>query len=196
MHINSHFAIGVIIASIFNYFLGFCFFEFAEIVFSAFLSDFDVFFSRYAKDQNHRNLITHSIIPSVIIIVLGLIFSWPALIISGFAYFIHVFVDMFDWGTNIFFFPKKTYGPRLFMSKEEEENLSKILTQYKNGASFFDFKYYNNKIALIIEALLFILMMVFIIVLAFEYFLIVFIYFLFLGFHLSRHFHLKKMENT
>ena len=163
-------------------------------MFSAFLSDFDVFFSRYAKDHNHRNLITHSIIPSVIIIVLGLIFGWPALIVSGFAYFMHVVVDMFDWGTNLFYFSKKTYGPRLFMSKEEEENLSKILTQYKNGASFFDFKYYNNKIALIIEALLFILMMVFIIVLAFEYILIFFLYFLGLFFHLSKHYHLKKIE--
>jgi len=163
-------------------------------VFSAFLSDFDVFFSRYAKDHNHRNLITHSIIPSAIIIVVGLVFYWPALIISGFAYFMHVVVDMFDWGINLFYFPKKTYGPRLFMSNEEEENLSKILTQYKNGVSFFDFKYYNSKVALIIEALLFILMVFFIIVLAFEYILISLIYFLGLYFHLSRHYHLKKIE--
>ncbi len=165
-------------------------------MFFAFLSDFDVFFSRYAKDQNHRNLISHSIIPSIIIIVLGLLISWPALVISGFAYFTHVMVDMFDWGTNLLYFPKKTFGPRLFMSKEEEENLLKILTQYKNGASFFDFKYYNSKLALIIEALLFVLMMVFIILLAFEYILISLIYFLGLCFHLSRHYHLKKIEKN
>ena len=163
-------------------------------MFSAFLSDFDVFFSKYAKDQNHRNLITHSIIPSVILIGLGFLIYWPALIISGFAYFMHVFVDMFDWGTNLLYFPKKTYGPRLFMSKEEEENLSNLLTQYKNGASFFDFKYYNSKVALSIEALLFILMMVFIIALAFEYILISLVYFLGLFFHLSRHYRLKKFE--
>lgn len=162
---------------------------------SAFLSDFDVFFAKYAKDQNHRNLITHSIIPSVIIIILGLMISWPALIIGGFAYFMHVIVDMFDWGTNLFYFPKKTFGPRLFMSKEEEENLSKILSQYKNGASYFDFKYYNSKVALSIEVFLFVLMMIFIIALAFEYILISLIYFLGLYFHLSRHYHLKKIES-
>lgn len=116
--------------------------------------------------------------------------------ISGFAYFIHVFVDMFDWGTNLLYFPKKTFGPRLFMSREEEQNLSSILTQYKNGASFFDFKYYNSKIALSIEALLFVLMMVFIIALAFEYILISLIYFLGLYFHLFRHYHLKKIEKN
>ena len=184
----------MIIASIFNYFLGFCLLEFAGIVFSAFLSDFDVFFSRYAKDHNHRNLITHSIIPSVILIIVGLLISWPALIISGIAFFIHVFVDLFDWGTNLFYFPKKTYGPRLLMSKEEEENLSEILSQYKNGASFFDLKYYGNKVALSIEALLFVLMIVFNIAFAFEYILISLLYFLGLFFHLSRHYHLKKIE--
>ena len=166
------------------------------IVLASVISDFDVFFSKYAKDHNHRNLITHSVFPSIIIFVLGIIFYWPALIISGFSYFIHVFVDLFDWGTNFLYFPKKTFGPRLFMSKEEEDKLSLYLAQYKNPASFFDFKYYNDKVALTIEALLFILMMIFIIVFAFEYILIVIIYFLGLYFHLSRHFHLKKIENN
>ncbi len=166
------------------------------IIFSAFASDFDVFFSKYAKDHNHRNLITHSIIPSIIVIVLGIVFNWPALVISGFALFLHVFVDLFDWGTNLFYFSKKTIGPRLFISKEEEKNLPEYLAQYKNKESFFDSKYYNNKLALIIEVLLFVLMILCIIIYAFEYFLIVFIYFLGLGFHLSQHFHLKKIENT
>ena len=85
------------------------------IVFSAFVCDFDVFFSKYAKDHNHRNLITHSIIPSIIVIVLGIVFNWPALVISGFALFLHIFVDLFDWGTNLFYFSKKMIGPRLFI---------------------------------------------------------------------------------
>ena len=166
------------------------------IVIASFICDFDVFFSKYAKDHNHRNLISHSIIPSIIIFVFGILFNWPALFFSGFSYLIHVFVDLFDWGTNFFYFRKKTFGPRLFMSKEEEENLSQYLAQYKSPASYFDFKYYNNKIALTIEVLLFVLMMIFIIVFAFEFILIVLIYFLGLYFHLSRHFHLKKIENN
>jgi hypothetical protein len=166
------------------------------IVFSAFVCDFDVFFSKYAKDNNHRNLITHSIIPSLIVIVLGIIFNWPALIISGFTLFLHIFVDLFDWGTNLFYFSKKTIGPRLFISKEEQKNLPKYLAQYKNKESFFDFKYYNNKLALIIEVLLFVLMIICIIIYAFEYTLIIFIYFLGFYFHLSKHFYLKKLEKS
>ncbi|MHA1256389.1 MAG: metal-dependent hydrolase [Promethearchaeota archaeon] len=193
---NSHFALGVIVASISHYFLNFCLFEFVMIVFSAFICDFDVFFSKYAKDNNHRNLITHSIIPSIIVIVLGIAFNWPALILSGFTLFLHIFVDLFDWGTNLFYFSKKTIGPRLFISNEEQKNLPEYLAQYKNKESFFDFKYYNNKLALIIEVLLFVMMIVCIIIYAFEYFLIVFIYFLGLCLHLSRHFHLKKLEKS
>ena len=152
--------------------------------------------SKYAKDNNHRNLITHSVIPSIFIIILGLILNLLVLIISGFTYFIHVLIDLFDWGTNFFYFPKKTFGPRLFMSKEVEVNLSNYLSQYKSPASFFDFKYYNNKIALAIEALLFIFMIIFIILFAFKFFWIIIVYFLGLLFHLSRHFHLKKIENS
>ena len=166
------------------------------IVSSAFFSDFDVFFSKYAKDYNHRNLITHSIIPSGIFFALGIMFNWPALIFSGFGLFMHVFLDLFDWGTNFLYFPKKTYGPRLFLSKEEEKDLQKYLAQYKNGKSFFDFKYYNSKFALTIEALIFVMMIVAIICFAIEYVLIVLLYFLGLIFHLSRHFHLKKFEKS
>ncbi|TFG23548.1 MAG: hypothetical protein EU529_07120 [Promethearchaeota archaeon] len=166
------------------------------IVLASVISDFDVFFSKYAKDHNHRNLITHSIIPSIIIFVFGIIFYWPALIISGFSYFIHIFVDLFDWGTNVLYFPKKTFGPRFFISKEEEEKLPQYLDQYKSPASFFDFKYYKSKISVTIEILLFILMMILILLLAFEYILITLLYFLGLYFHLSRHFHLKKIESS
>ncbi|MFX0069909.1 MAG: hypothetical protein ACFFAO_02355 [Candidatus Hermodarchaeota archaeon] len=187
---------GVIIASIFNYYFTFNLFEFGLIVFSAFICDLDVFFSKYAKDHNHRNLFTHSIIPSITILILGIIFNWPALIISGFTYFIHVFVDIFDWGTNFFYFPKKTFGPRLFMSQEEEEKLAEYLAQYKSPASFFDFKYYKSKVALSIEVLLFILMMVSITLFAFDYFWIFLLYFPMLYFHLSRHYHLKKIESS
>lgn len=160
------------------------------------MCDFDVLFSKYAKDNNHRNLITHSVIPSIFIIILGLVLNLPVLIISGFAYFIHVLIDLFDWGTNFFYFQKKTFGPRLFMSKEVEVNLTKYLSQYKRPSSFFDFKYYKSRIALTIEVLLFVFMIVSIIIFAFEYVLIILVYFLGLLFHLSRHFHLKKIEKS
>ena len=45
MHVNAHFAIGVIIASIFHYLLDFTLLEFMLIIGCAFIMDFDVFFS-------------------------------------------------------------------------------------------------------------------------------------------------------
>lgn len=194
IHINSHFAIGVIVASLFNRYFDFNLFEFSLIVVISFINDFDIFFSKYAKDKNHRNLITHSIIPSLILLALGAIFSWPALIISGIVYFIHISVDTFDWGTNFFYFPKKTFGLRLLISKEEEQNLSNYLAKYKHEESFFDFKYYNSRVTVAIEVLLFVFMIICIVLFAIEYILLILLYFAGLYFHLSRHFHLKKEE--
>ena len=194
MHINSHFAIGVIFTSILNYFFNFNLFEFSLIVFFSFICDFDVFLSKIAKDHNHRMLFTHSIIPSLIIIFLGFIFNWMALSMSGIAYFIHIVVDALDWGTNFFYFQKKQVGFKFLISKEEFENLPEYLSEYKNPASFFDAKYYNNKICLSIEICLFIFMIVFVIIFAFQYILITLLYFPFIWLHLSRHFYLKKIE--
>ena len=196
MHINTHFGIGVIIASIFNHFFNFNFLEFFLIVLFAFLCDFDVFLSKYALNHNHRMLFTHSIIPGVIILILGLIINWDALILSGFSYSLHIILDTFDWGTNFFYFQKKQVGLKFLLSKEEFNNITKYLSQYKSPQSFFDKKYYGNIGCLIIEALIFILMVLFIAIFALNYILIVIIYFPFLAFHLFRHFGLKKIESN
>ncbi len=140
-------------------------------------------------------LITHSIIPGVIIIILGLLFNTISVIIGGLSYFLHIIIDTFDWGTNFFYFQKKLVGLRLLISKEEFNNISNYLSQYKKKQSFFDEKYYGCSACLILETLIFILMILFITFLALEYFLVVMIYFLFLGFHVYRHFRLKKIES-
>ncbi|MEE9377807.1 MAG: metal-dependent hydrolase [Candidatus Lokiarchaeia archaeon] len=194
MHINSHFAGGVIFASILNYFFGFTILEFSLIVLFSFFCDFDVIFSKFAKDHNHRLLITHSIIPSIILIIIGYILMWPVLIICGFSYSIHIIIDTIDWGTNFFYFQKKQIGFKFLISKDEFENLPKYLAKYKVPASFFDEKYYGNKICLSIEICLFILMIIFVIIYAFQFILINLLYLPFILFHLSRHFHLKKIE--
>jgi len=196
MHINSHFAIGVISASILNYFFNLMLFEFLFIVLFSFICDFDVFFSKYAKDHNHRMLISHSIIPSFFIVAFGFITNWPALLFSGIAYVIHIIIDTFDWGTNLLYFQKKEIGLKLLISKEELENLPKYLSKYKRAESFFDEKYYSNKICLGIEVILFVFMIVFIIIFAFQYIFLIFIYFIFLCFHLYRHFRLKRIESS
>jgi len=196
MHINSHFAVGVIFASFLNNNFNFNLFDFSMIVFFSFICDFDVFFSKYAKDHNHRLLITHSIIPSVILVVIGYIIRWPALIISGFSYFIHIIIDTIDWGTNFFFFQKKQVGFKFLISKEEFENLPEYLLNYKNPESFFDEKYYKNRICIVIEVVLFILMLIFIFWFALPYSFLVPFYFLGLYFHLRRHYTLKRIENN
>ena len=195
MHINSHFAVGIIIASFLNYYFVFNLIEFLLIVFFAFICDFDVLFAKFAKNNNHRMLITHSIIPGVVIIILGVFTGWTALTISGISYSIHIIIDTFDWGTNLFYFTKKQVGFKLLISKEEFNNISKYLAQYKNPQSFFDKKYYGNFVCLLVEVLIFIGMVLLIITLALDYFIIVIFYPFFLAFHLIRHFNLKKIES-
>ncbi|MFX1419010.1 MAG: hypothetical protein ACFE9N_08840 [Promethearchaeota archaeon] len=194
MHINVHVAIGVIITSFLHFFFNFTILDFILIVLFSFICDFDVFLSKYAKDHNHRLLITHSIIPSILTIVVGYILNWPALIFGGFSYFLHIIIDTLDWGTNIFYFQKKQIGFKLLISKEEFENLPVYLAKYKNPSSFFDEKYYSNKICLVIEIVLFIIMIIFNILFAPQYIYILLLYFLGLYFHLNRHFLLKKIE--
>ncbi|MFX1310138.1 MAG: hypothetical protein ACFE9M_06975 [Promethearchaeota archaeon] len=196
MHINVHIAIGVIITSFLHYFFNFTVLEFVLIVIFSFICDFDIFLSKYAKDNNHRLLITHSIFPSIVVIIIGYILNWSALIISGFSYSFHIFIDTLDWGTNIFYFQKKQIGFKLLISKEEFENLPKYLAKYKVPASFFDEKYYNNKICLGVEIVLFILMIIFIVLFAPQYIILVLLYFIGLYFHLQRHFTLKKIEKN
>ena len=196
MHINSHFAVGVIIASILNYFFKFTLLEFSMIVLFSFFCDFDVLFIKFAKDHNHRLLITHSIIPSIIVIIIGYILMWPVLIICGFSYSIHIIIDTIDWGTNFFYFQKKQIGFKFLISKDEFENLPKYLAKYKVPEYFFSKKYYNNKICLAIETLLFILMLISIWIFAFNYVFLILLYFFGLSFHLHRHFTLKRIENN
>ena len=161
----------------------------------AFISDFDVFFSKYALENNHRMLITHSFIPGIITLILGLLFNLTFIVISGFSYIIHIIIDTFDWGTNIFYFQKKLVGLKLLISKEEFDNISKYLQEYKNKQSFFDKRYFGCKACLIIEILVFIMMILSMTLFALEYYLVIIIYFLFLAFHLYRHFILKKIES-
>lgn len=196
IHINSHFAIGVIFTSILHYFFDFSLIEFLLIIIFSFICDFDVFFSKYAEDHNHRMLISHSIIPSILMILLGIIINWLALVFSGLAYFIHIVIDTFDWGTNVFYFPKKQVGLKLLISKEEFKNINKYLTNYKKSESFFDAKYYSNRTCLSIEVIIFILMIVCLLFFAIQYIWVTILYFPFLYFHLDRHFRLKKIESS
>jgi hypothetical protein len=140
-------------------------------------------------------LISHSIIPGFLMLLFGIIICWQVLAFSGIAYSIHVIIDTFDWGTNLFYFQKKLIGLKLLISQEEFENLPKYLSKFKKAESFFDSKYYSSKVSVGIEAMLFILMLVFTVLFAFQFIFIIVIYFLGLFFHLTRHFKLKRIES-
>lgn len=156
--------------------------------------DIDVLFSKHAINYNHRMLITHSMIPGIGVTLIGLFFLYPPLIISGFSLFLHVFIDTFDWGTNLLYFPKKLYGLKLLITEEEFNNLDDLLSNFNRPEAFFDFKYYNNKFCLITEFLFFIHMLIFLLLLAIEYLYLIMFYFFFLAFHLFRHYFLKTKE--
>lgn len=198
MHINVHIAIGIIITSILHYFFNLNVIEFIFIFFLSFVCDFDILFVKLAKNQNHRLYLTHSLIPSMVLIIIGIIvmifYNYNLIILGGLSYLLHILIDTFDWGTNLFYFPKKQNGFKLLMSVEEIENLQSYLSKYKHPASFFDLKYYNNHVCLIIEIILFISMLLIVFTFALEYFYFISFYFLGLGFHLSRHYQLKKSE--
>ncbi|MFX0035758.1 MAG: hypothetical protein ACFE9I_08975 [Candidatus Hermodarchaeota archaeon] len=194
MHINTHIAIGLILTSLLDYLFELTMLEFILIVFLSFICDFDVFFSKYAKDHNHRLLISHSIIPSLIIIIIGLALNWTALFFGGINYSIHIFIDTFDWGTNVFYFQNKQIGFKFLITKDEFENLPRYLDKYKTPASFFDEKYYNNKICLLFEILFFLLMIFTLLIFAIQYLFMIFLYFIGLYFHLHRHFTLREIE--
>jgi hypothetical protein len=139
-------------------------------------------------------LITHSIIPGILLCILGIFIFYPVLLIGGLSYILHISIDTCDWGTNFLGFHKELWGPKLLINKEEEMNLDFYLSQYNNSSSFFDFKYYNSKVCLFLEGLLFALMLFFIVIFAFEYLFLTLIYFPFLFFHLWKHYSLKKQE--
>jgi hypothetical protein len=164
----------------------------------SFACDFDILFTKLAKNQNHRLYFTHSLIPSVILILIGIVivlfFNYNILLLGGMSYLIHILIDTFDWGTNLFYFPKKQNGFKLLMSMEESQNLPFFLAQYKHPGSFFDAKYYNNVGCVAIEILLFCAMIVIAVIFALEYVYFIIFYFIGLAFHLSRHYHLKKTE--
>jgi hypothetical protein len=195
VHINTHFAIGIIIASIFHGLYNFTLLEFGFIVVCGFIMDFDIFFTKYARGGNHRMLVSHSILPGVLILIIGLFLIWSALIIGGLSYIIHITVDTLDWGTNFFGIHKKPFGPKYLITKEELENIDEILSQYKIKKSFFDFRYYNKKIVLVIELILLIGMIISLVIFALEFILISIIYIPFLLLHVLGYLQMKKIED-
>ena len=103
MQVNSHFALGMIVGLISYHFFKFPLMITLIIIGAAAIQDLDFLFSKYAKNNNHRYFFTHSIWPTVIVVSIGLILGEAWIIITGISIFTHIFVDMMDWGLNLFY---------------------------------------------------------------------------------------------
>ena len=110
MHLTFHFTLGIICASILSYFTVLSPFLFGIVVFAACIPDMDILFRKFAHNNNHRQLISHSIIIPTLIISIGLIFQTIIITFCGIAYLTHVFVDLIDWGTNIVYNGKSIFN--------------------------------------------------------------------------------------
>ena len=197
MHINVHLAFGVIVASITNYFMPLNIFTFSFIVLCGFISDFDIIFKKYAKDHNHRMLITHSIYISLIIIIIGIIigiiFDEIWVLMGGIAYFCHILIDLIDWGTN-FWFNSKMFGLRILLSPEERIDLSHVIEDKKYRQFFFVQRYYSSKLMIFLEIVIGISMFIALFALAINYWYFILGYIFFFAFHFSEYIGLKNRK--
>ena len=195
MHINVHFGIGLIIASVTHYFIQLNFLTFSFIVLCGFISDFDIIFKKYAKDHNHRMLITHSVYISLIIIIIGIIFNEIWVLMGGIAYFFHILIDLIDWGTN-FFYNKKMLGLRILLTPEERIDLSHVINDESsiNRLFFFVQRYYLSKLMIFLEIIIGISMFIALFVFAINYWYFLFGYIFFFAFHFLEYIELKNRK--
>ncbi|MFX1273942.1 MAG: hypothetical protein ACFFBP_12310 [Promethearchaeota archaeon] len=166
------------------------------IVVCAFVADFDIIFLKFTKEDNHRMFFSHSIFPSLILFVSGILFNSYFLNICGVACLSHVFIDTIDWGTNVFFFKRKIIGFKFLITKEEFDNIESYLVKYKVARSFFDFRYYQSKLMMTLEIGFFLAMMVFMISFSLVFILMIMLYFIGFVLHLFTHYRLKAIEET
>ena len=157
MHSSLHFAIGIIIAGLTKPFYPAGFWPFAFIVGCSFGPDFDIIFSKYAKDFNHRNLFTHSVYIPLGLIIVGFSMQNPWILIGGISYFCHLLPDLLDWGTNLWS-TGKTVGYQILLEVEERGKVLDIIKDLPEPHWFFIERYYNSTIIKIIEMGSFIVM--------------------------------------
>ncbi len=191
MHVTFHYALGVVIAGIASQFFFLTPIYFGIIVLAACLPDIDILFKKYAPDNNHRQLFTHSLYPGIIISAFGIIFGEKVIILFGIAYISHIFIDLFDWGTN-FLFTGKTYGPRLLLKKSEHDSVMNLLKNEKIPKWFFVRRYYSARYILLLEIAGLLSMSVILVFMARKYWYFSFGYLFALSFHTREYYLIQK----
>lgn len=173
-----HIAQGIIIALLFLPFL--TIFEFYLVIIFPFLIDLDFIFSKFVKKKNHRRLITHSLLPYLVLAAFG--FLYPLFFILGLCGVVHLLIDMIDWGTSLLapFYPNPIGG----VLPHVPPNLITDAT-FEQRQCWFTKTYYGSKIILTVEVLFALLAVSLILIIAVQYLWLIALYFLFLVFHLS-----------
>jgi len=173
-----HIAQGIIIALLFLPFLDS--FEFYLVVFFPCIIDLDFLFSGTVKNKNHRRLITHSLLPYLVLAALG--FIYPLFFILALCGIVHLFIDIIDWGTALLApFYKDPIGgilPDVPTSLLSESN-------FKQRQCWFTKTYYNSWIIRITEVGFGIFTIALILIINAQYIWLMGFYFLLLAFHLS-----------
>ena len=127
------------------------FLEFLEVclvILFPFLIDLDFLLSKFAKNNNHRRLITHSLIPYICLLVIGIFF--PLFLILGICGVFHILTDMIDWGTALFspFYSEPLGG---ILPKPPKEIVE--IPDYKKRQCWFAKTYYASSLMLVFEIL-------------------------------------------
>ncbi|MHA1264334.1 MAG: hypothetical protein ACTSRS_03785 [Candidatus Helarchaeota archaeon] len=169
MHISQ----GIVIAM--HYLPSLNLIEFFLVVSFPFFIDFDFLFSKYAKDNNHRRLITHSLFPYLALLPLGLFYQ--VLFILGLCGIIHILTDTVDWGTSLFSpIIKEPLGGILPTPPKEVVEIP----NYKKRQCWFTKVYYASSIIVVLEIFFGGLAILSILLIDLTYFWIMLFYFVFL----------------
>lgn len=191
MQVNSHFALGMIVGLISYHFFKFPLMITLIIIGAAAIQDLDFLFSKYAKNNNHRYFFTHSIWPTVIVVSIGLILGEAWIIITGISIFTHIFVDMMDWGLNLFY-NGKIIGLGLLNPELKGKTIDYEAEGIYYKQFYFTKKYFSSKLFVSMDLAFLITCIVLIIVTQFPWPFLMIAYVITWAYHLNRYFQQKK----
>lgn len=183
MHINSHYLLGMIVAIISYYYFQYTFLITLLIIAGAVAQDGDFLLSKWAPFNNHRRLFTHSVWPTIIILLIGLITMTSWIIFISISVFTHIFVDMLDWGVN-FWYNGKLIGPAVLLPEKDTSHLDLPSMGYYYRKFFFTNTYMHSKWFLLTDFVLLILTVFLMVVTQFPWIFLIMGYVLAWGYHL------------
>ncbi len=144
MHINSHYLLGMIVGITAYYYFQYPFIIILLIVGAAVAQDGDFLLSKWAPLNNHRRLFTHSIWPTVLLFLIGILMNVSWIIFATISVFTHVLVDMLDWGLNLWY-NGKLIGIAILLPQKDTNQLDLPSMGYYYRKFFFTDTYMSSK---------------------------------------------------